>query len=399
MEVLQIIVECCHPGLCLTHNLSGNHMKICILTSVHQPFDVRIYHKEAMSLVRVGHEVSLVVSTETEPVDNNIRFLTVPQSRSRVARMTITVMRIIKLALKEQADVYHMHDPELLSAALLLKAFGHKVVYDVHEDYPGAVLSKDWLHPLVRKLVSGLFSSFEKCICFMLDGVVSATPAIHRRFQKISKNAVIVQNFPILDELKIAQETESWKEREEAVIFSGGITRLRGAVEMVSAMGKVNAGHSEATMYLAGNFVPSSLKNEVEQMAGWQTVKYCGFVSRERLAEIFGCVRAGLLVFHPAPNHTESQPNKLFEYMSAGLPVIVSDFPLWREIVEQHQCGLVVDPLDDVSIAEKIIWILDNPVQAQEMGTRGERAVGECFNWSVEEKILIKFYQKLEQVD
>jgi len=104
---------------------------------------------------------------------------------------------------------------------------------------------------------------------------------------------------------------------------------------------------------------------------------------------------AGLVLYHPVPNHTDAQPNKLFEYMSAGIPVISSNFPLWKEIVEGHQCGICVDPLKPDEIAKAIQWILDNPEKAKKMGENGRRAVEEKYNHTVEEKKLLTLYKLL----
>jgi glycosyltransferase involved in cell wall biosynthesis len=113
------------------------------------------------------------------------------------------------------------------------------------------------------------------------------------------------------------------------------------------------------------------------------------------LLQLAGRTRAGIVTFHPVPNHTESQPNKLFEYMAAGLPVIASDFPRWRGIVEGHECGLVVDPKDPDRIAEAMQWILAHPVEAETMGDRGRQAVKRQYNWDLESGKLLKVYKEL----
>ena len=79
---------------------------------------------------------------------------------------------------------------------------------------------------------------------------------------------------------------------------------------------------------------------------GWESVREHGYLNRTQVREIMKRSIAGLVTFHDLPNHVDAQPNKMFEYMSAGLPVICSDFPLWRSIVEGSSCGICVDPLN-----------------------------------------------------
>jgi glycosyltransferase involved in cell wall biosynthesis len=113
------------------------------------------------------------------------------------------------------------------------------------------------------------------------------------------------------------------------------------------------------------------------------------------MKSVLGRSLAGIVTFLPEPNHVTAQPNKMFEYMSAGLPVIASNFPLWREIIETNECGICVDPLDPKAIADAIDWLVENPTPARTMGENGSKAVMERYNWSVEEEKLLALYDKL----
>jgi glycosyltransferase involved in cell wall biosynthesis len=120
-----------------------------------------------------------------------------------------------------------------------------------------------------------------------------------------------------------------------------------------------------------------------------------GFVDRESVRATMARSMAGMVLFHPEPNHIDAQPNKMFEYMSAGIPVIASNFPLWREIIEGAKCGICVSPLDPEEIAGTIRWIIEHPAEAKQMGKNGRRAVEERYNWDIEEKKLLGFYSTL----
>ena len=101
------------------------------------------------------------------------------------------------------------------------------------------------------------------------------------------------------------------------------------------------------------------------------------------------------MLFYPEPNHIDVQPNKMFEYMAAGLPVIASNFPHWREIIEGAGCGLLVDPLDPEAIAAAMKWILDHPAEAEAMGQRGRQAVEKKYNWESQSLQLLEIYNRL----
>jgi hypothetical protein len=133
----------------------------------------------------------------------------------------------------------------------------------------------------------------------------------------------------------------------------------------------------------------------MQKQHGWEKIRFLGWQSRNCIVSLLAEVRMGLVLFHPAPNHIDAQPNKLFEYMSAALPVIASDFPLWRRIIEGAGCGLLVDPLDPQAIANAIEYLLTHPSEAEAMGQRGREAVQKWYNWEPEAEKLVRFYDDL----
>ncbi|MCA1750473.1 MAG: glycosyltransferase [Flavobacteriales bacterium] len=140
---------------------------------------------------------------------------------------------------------------------------------------------------------------------------------------------------------------------------------------------------------------PLLLFKEVTGYPGWRNVDEHGFLGREEVAEVLGKSKAGVVTFHPLPNHIDAQPNKMFEYMSAGVPIITSDFPLWKEIVEGCKCGICVDPLNPEAIASAVNFIVANPRDAEKMGENGQKAVLEKYNWSIEKLKLFKLYRSI----
>ena len=362
-------------------------IKVCILTSVHPPFDTRIFHKEAKSLGKAGYDVTLIAQHERADVVDGIRIVPLPKPKNRLERMTKTVWEAYRAARKIDADIYHFHDPELIPVGLLLKFHGKRVIYDVHEDVPRQNLSKPYIPAVLRKPISLMIWALEAFSARRFDGVITATPFINRRFLELGANAVNVNNYPLASELYTAEN--QWKNKEKVVCYVGGIARIRGAFEMVEAIGK-----TKYRLLLAGN-IESDIETSLKQMSGWRQVEALGFVDREGVRATIGRSMGGVVVLHQTINYIDALPVKMFEYMSAGIPVIASNFPLWREIVEGNECGICVDPLNPEEIAKAIQFIIDHPAEAEQMGKNGRRAVEERYNWSMERKKLMDLYRKL----
>ena len=168
----------------------------------------------------------------------------------------------------------------------------------------------------------------------------------------------------------------------------------RGIRELVKAM-YIVPNSMRVRLVLAGWYSPPSLRAELISMPGWARVDELGVVNRRRVRQLLRKVSAGVVTFLPRPNHVSSGPNKMFEYMSAGIPIIASDFPLWRRIVEGAGCGLLVDPSDPKQIAKAVEYLLSNPKEAEQMGRRGRAAVERHYSWRSEEPKLLKLYESL----
>lgn len=230
---------------------------------------------------------------------------------------------------------------------------------------------------------------YERYACSQFDGIIAATPFIRDKFLRINSSSIDINNFPILEELGSASNQQ--KERA-AVCYVGAISAERGITELVTAMGLVN---SEIFLNLVGAFSEMDLQQDIQRMKEWDCVEWHGFLDRTHVREVLETSCAGMVTLRPTSNYIESQPTKMFEYMSAAIPVIASDFPLWREIMESNNCGLLVDPCNPGQIAEAIDYIVANPNEAQQMGNNGRKAVIEKYNWETEENKLLNFYRSI----
>jgi glycosyltransferase involved in cell wall biosynthesis len=374
----------------MPHRAEPVNMHVAHLTSVHARDDTRIFLKQCRSLAANGYRVSLIVADgKGDERRDGVHILDVGRSAGRLGRMTGAARRVFRRAAELDADICHLHDPELLPFGLLLKRRGAAVVFDAHEDLAKQIMDKPYLHPWSRAAVSAAVGSFERFACARLDAVVTATPAIRRRFQGQGIKAVDINNFPLPGELETPTD---WRRKAREVCYVGSIAVSRGIREIVRACALSRSG---VRLNLGGRFVDRELEAELKRSPGWRSVNELGYLDRGGVREVLGRSIAGLVTLHPTSAYLNSLPVKMFEYMSAGLPVIASDFPLWREIVEGSNCGLLVDPHDPAAIADAIDCLAENPALAEEMGARGRAAVATRYNWAAEEAKLLALYASL----
>jgi len=368
-------------------------IKVCHLTSAHPENDIRIFHKQCISLYNSDFDVYLVVPNTKEKTSHGIQIKSFQsQKKGRLKRFVNTVNLVYKKALDVDADIYHFHDPELLRIGLKLAKKGKIVIYDAHEDVPKQIMDKHWIPKILRSLISYLFSMYEAYVTKRISGIISVTENICNRFKKHNKNVELVANYPLIEESETMNQL-NFKKKEKQICYIGGLFPTRGIAEIVESIENI-----DVELVLAGTFSPESFKLELERKKGWNKVKYLGHVNREKIMEILKASKLGLVTLHPTKSYVESLPIKMFEYMSAGLPVIASDFPEWKTIINETNCGICVNPHNPNQISNAIQTILNNPSKANLMSENGKEAFYKKYNWLIEEKKLIKFYNKLIQL-
>ncbi|NLW44483.1 MAG: glycosyltransferase family 4 protein [Syntrophomonadaceae bacterium] len=364
-------------------------MKICHITTVHPRYDIRIFWKECISAARAGNEVILIVNDGMDDEEiNGVKILSLKsKAKNRLSRIfSISVKRkAYKKAIELKADIYHFHDPELLGLGKKLKKQGFRVIYDSHEDTPRQILAKEWMPRFARKVVSMLFERYENRCVRMYDAIIVPTPHLKERFSRLHNSVWEVCNFPSLEDISYSGERYS---NSNPGCYIGELTYTRGIRQIAEATHKVGI-----RLNLCGVFHSKGLERELSEK--YDNIQYMGFLGRKEISRVLSTSSMGFVTLFDTPNDANSYPIKLFEYMAAGIPVVASDFPVYKEVVEGNNCGICVDPRNIDAICAAINKIRDNKAYADELRNNGYRAVVERYNWESQAEVLMECYNSV----
>lgn len=365
-------------------------MRVCHLTSVHSATDVRIFEKEARSLAAAGYEVTVVGRHPQDEERDGVQILAVQPPRSRLRRMLFFTWKVMRRGLSTNAKIYHFHDPELMPVGVVFRMLGKKVICDVHEYLPEDVLhKKDYIPRPLRLAISVTMRGALRFFALFYNAIVTVTPAIAARFP--ARKTYLVQNYPILSEALRNLPTRTFSGQPK-VLFTGGISRIRSSQQMVDAMALLQ--DLNARLIVAGPNLSPEIMPAIEVSAGRPFTEFLGQVGREEVVQLLLDCDVGLLLLHMDMAYKEFSSNKLYEYLLAGLPIVVADIPAWRWTGEAD-CAILVDPLDANSIANGIRTLLENPEDAIRLGAQGRKQALEKYNWDQEAQTLLKAYEAM----
>jgi len=365
-------------------------VKVCNVSTVHPRHDNRIFHKQCISLKKRHFDVLFCVADgKGDSVDEGISIRDIGAYQGRFQRMLKAPVRMFRELRSIKADIFVFHDPELLPLALAMKLVSKaRIVYDSHESYRDLFLHKEYIKPQYAKLLSKAFGILEDFVVKRLDFVTSATKHIDSQFDLGNRTAVLY-NYPKLgewDNMPARVQDSACSE----IVYIGNIVAERGISQLMQAIEPL-----DCLLHLAGDYEPESYRKTLQALPGWSKVKEYGYVDRTKVLQIISKSLAGLVLVQRLPNYIESLSTKMFEYMAGGIAVIAPDFPIYKTIIEQNECGICVDPANVDQIRAAIAYLIANPGEARKMGENGMRLTKEVYNWESQENLLEAVYTGL----
>ena len=365
--------------------------KICHMTSVHPPEDIRIFHKECTGLAKAGYDVTLIQQGESCE-KNGVRILGIGErTGNRVQWMLRGPKLVYQKALEADADIYQFHDPELFFCALKLKRRGKAVVFDSHEKYSMQLKSKPYLPRFATEFIAWVYSIFEKYALRKIDAVIfPCTLDGKHPFEGQCKRTVTLNNMPLLAELY--DKYSSVEKAGFQACYVGYVRPDRGNTQNVQSCNL-----ADVPLIMAGSASSAEYEAELRKLDVKGLTDFTGWLGREQVAEILKRASAGLVTeLNVGQNNVfDNLPTKAYEYMAMGIPVIISHSPYVDRLLKEKPFGIAVDPENVEETAQALCFLRDHPHEAKRMGEVGRKTILEEFNWTVEEKKLFALYEDI----
>jgi len=364
--------------------------RVVHLTTVHEPFDPRIFHKQLRSLHDAGFDTHLLAPHDDSERAHGVAIHALPRPRHRAHRLVLQPS-LFRRARGLGAALYQIHDPELLPLGLLLKAAtGGRLVYDMHENYRTK-------GPVLGRMLRGI----EQAAFPWVDHVLLAEASYRSIVESAPVAHTVLPNYfrPIGEE--DPTPTKSKGGGPTRLLYTGTLSDDRGLRTMIALAARIRHAGGPETVDLVGichhedqrAWAEQRIRREgltdIVDRTGWDT-----YVRPSAMLPHYQRADVGLVLCEPEANYTASYPTKFFEYLHYGLPIICSDFPLWRTFVERHDCGAVVPPGDPAAVLDVLDTWRTHPERYQQC-VANARAAALQYRWASVEDRLVSVYDRL----
>lgn len=365
--------------------------KICHVISGYYRTDTRIFHRQCISLKNNGYKVSIYTNDgeKSETIDGIKIYSTKSWKRWKV--LLFAKKQFLKSLIELNYDIYQLHSPELLPLVKPLKKLNKKVIYDAHEDMPNHIKEKEWIPVFLRIIISKLYKIYQDHIFKKIDYLIS--PHHHIINKENLKRKKVIPNFPLIHK-KESTKLNEYLNRSDMLCYTGTVYFYSNQKEIFKSLE-----YFPKLKYKIPGYIDDVLLDEFKGYKSYNQFEYLGRLSLRKLQDFYKTSTIGIVIYdyklNLGYNIGSYGTNKIFEYMEAGIPLICTDYKLWKDVVEKYKCGICVEPKNYVQIKEALEFLINNKKKAFEMGQNGIKAVNEKFNWKVVEKDYLKIFNQL----
>ena len=366
-----------------------------------------MFHREATSLSRKYTVDVVVAGVRQEYTENGIRIICF-QKRSKAGhvRLLLDMYRHLR---STRYDVVHCFDLDSLVVAFFACGMLSErplIVYDAHEHFPSLIARTYFgLQKALGAALERQLDAFEYFLAASCDGFVVVNEALSKRFSVFGKPVVEVRNVPSLSWFDDAAPALGLLDDvvDPIVIYVGLMSAKKGFEQTILTKMMLDKLGIKTCFVLAGDVKGAKALETLKRLKGSYPnlanagFRFTGYVQYPLLPGILRKAKIGLALIQPASlNYVISQPNKLFAYMIAGLPVVASDLPGIRDIVSKEKCGILVTPGDPEEAAKAIAALLQKEELRMSLGENGRKAIERELNWEMERQKLFDFYDMIQ---
>lgn len=363
----------------------------------HANDDTRIVKKECKTLSESSrYNLTYITSNRNSSVGtqekDGIRIIVLPLVDKRFVRLFRYINDLYKEIVQISPDVCHIHEFVLYPLIKKLKKKNIKIILDFHENDIEVWRDKfrDKYGNTVSKIFFHFISKYEKTCVKRADATIVVDRKLENRIGKYGKPPVLIPNYPIVS--TAIESLESIRQNKN-ICFAGGYSDTWSIKKIMMSLELLD----EVNFLLAG-FGDDKYIDSLKSYSSWERTKYYGKIPFDSVQnEIYKNSTAGvaLLKYDESWSDGPLGNTKIFEYMLAGLPVICTDFPIWKEIIESNNCGICVNPNDIRAIVDAISFVMSDSKSAMEMGENGRKLVMKKYNW---EKLAVKLEQLYKDI-
>jgi hypothetical protein len=320
-------------------------MKIVIASILKPADDVRAFEKMAMTLAGEGHEVCLIGMPATTPVTPpHVRFMELVPFHRLSWRRVLAPFQVLKKIREVKPQLLIVNTHELLIVGVLNRIlFGTKIIYDIQENYYQNILWTGVFSPWVRRLIAWWVRITEWLTTPFFHRVIFAEKCYTEELSFVASKAVVIENKAALPGGFIRSAASD----KLLLAFTGTLGESTGVFEAIAFADRLYERRADLELHIIGFCAqPEKLAQIMSQCSGKRYIKLVVGkmqVGHERIMNLIGRANFGIISYPPSPHTANRTPTKLFEYMSAKLPILLSNNPRWQALTDPLSAAIMVD--------------------------------------------------------